>query len=738
MTFSAYCKNDSLTSDQLTLAESLDQFLGSSAHAFLMMGGAGTGKTFMLQKLAAYLKLCQTTFHLMAPTGRAAKVLSSVTGCPASTIHRSIYRMDDLKEYKVVDQDGSETYKFFFELANNDDPVGSIYIVDESSMVSNVYSEAEFFRFGSGFLKNDLLEYAACRLPGRRSKIIFCGDPAQLPPVNMNHSPALCADTLHDKDGLNVQAFEMQEVVRQKADSGILQNASALRRNIRTNDRNSFAINPAPDVIPLESVNLLKTWLQARETQSLEQTIIVAWSNRQVFDYNHIIREHLAGHTSPLVVPPLGGSPVLAIHPGDRILVVRNNYHQDIPLLNGEFGEVVATSDHVERETVYVNQPIDGKRNIETVELAFRRVTLRFQLEEGDTVDVNCLINENLINNCEPQPTSLECKALYVDFKNRNKNLPAGTAEFREALCSDPRFNCLQIKYGYAVTAHKAQGGEWEHAFVDFSRGKQSVFCEDYFRWAYTAMTRAKAHLYFMNAPSFSRITATRVIDIVPIENIGDRMLRVPEDAPPPAFPMPEQASWLAALYYAVEEYAKEHNLRITALRHRDYAEDYSLTAPEGKSGVIQIYYDKMPRITRLVPARKADPEIKDHVADLSARIAGYRLPAAMEPDGTTEAQATGQNETPPDHQTLFCRELEQILVRDGIVLLKIAHNGPYHTVCYFASNSETAVINYYFKKNNRLTRALPDPHKSSCPHLIRKILNHSQARLSNPSHDNP
>lgn len=196
--------------------------------------------------------------------------------------------------------------------------------------------------------------------------------------------------------------------------------------------------------MPQKSGSLITLWQLACERDTLEQTIIVAWSNRQVYDFNNIIREHLYGAPSPLVVPPSGGSS-LAVRQGDRILVVRNNYTQQIPLMNGEFGYVSKASGQIERRTVFINKPIDGKRNNVAVELAFRQVTLRFEHPDGGFLDVDCLVNEKLLNNHNPKPSSDECKALYVDFKNRHTDLKAHTAECREALCSDRYFNCLHI-----------------------------------------------------------------------------------------------------------------------------------------------------------------------------------------------------------------------------------------------------------------------------------------------------
>ena len=724
------------TASQRTMAKALDRFLASSNQVFLMMGGAGTGKTFTLGKLVSFLCASKRSFRLMAPTGRAAKVLSERTGAPASTIHRSIYQMNQLKEYKVEKQDGSETYKFFFELAINSDSVDTIYIVDETSMVSDVYAETEFFRFGSGYLLKDLLSFAGFGLPGRRHKIIFCGDPAQLPPVGSDNSPALSENTLVTDFNLSCSACEMEEVVRQKAGSGILKNASRLRHQIRTDDLTSFGIEPAPDVLTQESGLLLAPWLAACKQDSMEQTIIVAWSNRQVYDFNNIIREHLFGAPTPVVVPRChsfrslsscetprfaSGGTSLAVRPGDRILVVRNNYSQDIPLLNGEFGYVVKASSHVERETVFINNPIDGKRHNVRVDLAFRRVTLRFDHPEGGFVAVDCLVNENLLNNDLPQPTSDECRALYVDFKNRHPDLDPHTAAFREALCMDRRFNSLQIKFGYAVTAHKAQGGEWRNAFVDFSRGKQSVYTQDYFRWAYTAMTRASQQLYVMNAPQFTRLTARSRVD-EPSDAITP-LLMSPADASAATLPiaLPEDQPGLAALYQTMDTFAKSHGITLMHVRHFQYNEAYMLKLDEMTCGIFNIHYNNQQRITSIYPA-PGNPTVFQPIAgDLERLLTGKRMAAAMNPETAIPPPKVRGTLLP--HHELFCDTLQETLSESECHMVAITVNGPYHLTCCFADKTGEAGIHYYFNGDAQLTRVIPHPQESTSSSLLASLL---------------
>lgn len=203
-----------LTSGQNSLIDELEKFLSDQTPCFLLKGYAGTGKTFLMEGLTDFLLQSKRNFVIAAPTGRAAKVISQKTKHKACTIHKTIYSSKELKEFKTKDEDGTETFKFYFEIRKNEDPTNTVYIIDESSMISNVYSEGEFFRFGSGFLLKDLIKHINFDNNDYNKKIIFIGDNAQLPPVNMNFSPALNGKYLQENCGLVSNEFELTEVVR--------------------------------------------------------------------------------------------------------------------------------------------------------------------------------------------------------------------------------------------------------------------------------------------------------------------------------------------------------------------------------------------------------------------------------------------------------------------------------------------------------------------------------------------
>src|SRR5690606_18063859 len=220
------------------------------------------------------------------PTGRAAKVISQKTKHKAYTIHKTIYSNNDLKEFKVRNEEGTETFKFEYELKRNDDPNNTIYIIDEASMLSNVYSEGEFFRFGSGHLLKDLIKYINFDNNDHNKKIIFIGDNAQLPPIKMNFSPALDRKYLKDNFNLVSTEFELTEVVRQKTESGILHNATKLRQALKANIFNQLDIETNfNDINKTKHGELLSQYLEACNNSIDEETMIVAYSNSSVKEY---------------------------------------------------------------------------------------------------------------------------------------------------------------------------------------------------------------------------------------------------------------------------------------------------------------------------------------------------------------------------------------------------------------------------------------------------------------------
>jgi hypothetical protein len=484
-----------LTAGQIEVVQQTVAFLRSSSPVLVLQGYAGTGKTHLIGLFAAELALRRRQCVLMAPTGRAARVLSAKTGFPATTVHSAMYTFSG---ELVGDQDEDPDLAWSFVLKSNGDSVDAVYFIDESSMVSDTASESEMLRFGSGRLLTDLMEFIGLAghlgVAENRRKVIFVGDPAQLPPVNASTSPALDPSYLMNEFRVPVALARLTEVVRQVAGSQILGNASTIRSRITSKVYNRFTIAPGADV-ELSGDGMINFWFERIHSMGSENLLAITHSNAQALDHNKIMRIMIHGIHSPEILV------------GDRLIVNANNslYH----LSNGDFAEVVAILGPAESRDIML------KGHADPVTLRFREVGIRVD-GASDTVTY-CKILENLLWNGDARLTRQEIAALRVDFEGRSRlryppkrvrtedphRYNVERERYLAELRSDSYLNALQVKFGFAVTCHKAQGGEWPEVFVDF-RGFQGIQNEFFFRWAYTAITRAKSRLFAVYPPSIS------------------------------------------------------------------------------------------------------------------------------------------------------------------------------------------------------------------------------------------
>lgn len=493
-----------LTNDQRNALERLNAFLESDERVFILQGYAGSGKTTILKGIVEHLQSIEKKYQLMAPTGRAAKVINQKTGFESTTVHKGIYSFEELQEIEQGEDENDVSFLYQYKIRNNPEVHNSILIVDEASMVSDILSQGEFFRFGSGHLLGDLITYGRILDDTTTNKIIFIGDPAQLPPIGMDFSPALDPAYLKDKYRLIASQTEMKEVKRQDVNNGILLSATKIRQCLTSGYFNDFdlrennrdILNPAYNDY-LEIYKVLQ-----------DQKIIICWKNKTALDLNSAIRVDKYGDDLP-------------IQASDTVIIGSNNYR--LGIMNGEFAVVAESSPTVESREVRFNTK-GGKT--ETVRLTWRSISLVIPDENNQPKNVSGYILENYLygdNYLKPE----EQRALYVDFKNRYPKLKKGTDEFKVAITTDKYFNCILLKYGYAVTCHKAQGGEWSSAFVFWDRGTQTNFNfyesehnrsgktnPDFYRWAYTAVTRASRKLFCINPPYFSSFSGMTFIDV--------------------------------------------------------------------------------------------------------------------------------------------------------------------------------------------------------------------------------
>lgn len=493
-----------LTTDQHNALEKLSNFLESDERIFILQGYAGSGKTTLLKGFVEYLKSLEKKYQLMAPTGRAAKVIHQKTGFESTTIHKGIYSFEELQEIKQSEDENDVSFLYQYKIRNNPEVHDSVLIVDEASMVSDILSQGEFFRFGSGHLLRDLMTYGRIQEATTSSKIIFIGDPAQLPPIGMNFSPALDVNYLIETYKVSVSQAEMKEVKRQDANNGILISATKIRQCLTSGYFNDFDLREnGRDIFNPTYQDYLETYKAQQD-----QKIIICYKNKTALDLNRAIRRDKFGADLP-------------IQSSDTVIIGGNNYR--LGIMNGEFAIVSEANPTVESREVsfYIE-----KGKTKTVRLTWRGISIVLLDENNQPKTISGFILENYLygdNYLKPE----EQRALYVDFKNRHPKLKKGTEEFKEAIINDKYFNCILLKYGYAVTCHKAQGGEWANAFVFWDRGTQTNFNfyesehnrsgktnSEFYRWAYTAVTRASKKLFCINPPYFSSFSGMNFIDV--------------------------------------------------------------------------------------------------------------------------------------------------------------------------------------------------------------------------------
>ena len=443
------------TFQQRKLVESLSEFLLSSPDKiFLLKGYAGTGKTSVISALIRALHELKQSVVLLAPTGRAAKVLSSYSGYPAYTIHKKIYRQhvvgDEMSQFSL----GINMHKH------------TLFIVDEASMITTSGER----NFGTGDLLGDLLSFVygseGCRL-------LLIGDVAQLPPVGQMYSPALDNSYLGGY-GFHVKDFLLTEVFRQADDSGILKNATYLRTLLTDEQVGAFPVFETnfPDIVRVSGEDLIEEISSAYSRDGMDETIIVSRSNKRANIFNNGVRNRILYREEELST-------------GDLLMVVRNNYFW-AKSTEGKL-DFIANGDVVEVKRV--------RRVQEMYDFRFADVELYFpvyEVEMDAKILLDVLQSESAsLNSEDSNKLFLSVQEDYMDIRNKKERLK----KMRE----DPYLNALQVKFAYSVTCHKAQGGQWKNVFIDKGYVTEEMVDMEYLRWLYTAVTRASERLYLIN-----------------------------------------------------------------------------------------------------------------------------------------------------------------------------------------------------------------------------------------------
>ncbi|KAF1085263.1 ATP-dependent RecD-like DNA helicase [Sporotomaculum syntrophicum] len=704
MCTSQICYNDfasqlSLTKDQQEAAACLSQFLLSDSSCFLLKGYAGTGKTFLIRSIADYLHSIQSEYVLMAPTGRAAKVIVEKTGHLASTIHRVIYSEVSILETRSDDDVEKLGYRVHFKIKNNEDGLSVVYIIDESSLISNIKIDNQFLEFGTDYLLDDIFSYAD--IPDLSRKIIFVGDNAQLSPVGMDFSPALDVKYLSERYGVKVMEYVLMEVVRQKKESGILANATAIRDTIKSGIYNKIDISATTDdVCEIAAADIIPLFCGQVSDDNKPEKIIIAYSNRLVNEYNWSIREK--------IFPGIEG-----ITAGDQVMVVKNNYSHNVALYNGDMGRVVSVSPNVERRPVYLKK--GRERNL--VVLCFRNARLRFLSIQGAVYDINCKFIENLLESTERELSPEEMRALYVDFRFRYPKLKPGTQEFSLVIKDDPYFNAIHLKYAYSVTCHKAQGGEWNQVFVDFQSG-QGCFNRAYLRWAYTALTRSRQKLFAIHAPHYGIMSKAVVVQKKAIVS-STKEIKIPDGVELPAFlaGIPES---LVNIYLAVLRLLEDNDeVIVKNIVHHQYCERYLISA-HSEFFWINLYYNKEGVVTRVLPQTGQPQEVAQRLVGKLQLLANRKLSVGEKIEG----QSKDEPDFPADKP--FLRELYLMLKercnKENIRISHLNHH-QYNEKYEFAQDNHSAIVSFFYNKIGNITTISPESNHSNSTGLLNRIL---------------
>ncbi len=459
------------TQEQAHALEVFAEFLTDrDPHAVMILrGSAGTGKTTLSGAIVRTLKEIRQKVMLLAPTGRAAKVFSLNSGSPAYTIHRRIYRE---KSFSGVEGQ--------FNL-NDNLYTDTLFMVDEASMIANMGLGG--MSFGSGCLLDDLVHFV---YQGRNDRLLLIGDKAQLPPVGEEESPALHAAMLEGY-GLKVYECDLNEVLRQSEESGILYNATMIRQMITHDDITQLPkIHFAgySDIKPMPGAELIEALADSYHHVGLDDTIVVTRSNKRANIFNQGIRNMVLDREEEL-------------SQGDILMIVKNNYYwmeeerkSNNKLQSNEIPAFLANGDRA--KVLKVRRRIDL--------YGFRFATLLLQFPDYGNYELEATVLLDTLTSEAPALTHEQQEQLFHQIEEDYQDIPL-KADRMKAIRQDQFFNALQVKFAYAVTCHKAQGGQWAHVYVDQGYMTDDMLNPDYIHWLYTAFTRATEMLFLVNWP---------------------------------------------------------------------------------------------------------------------------------------------------------------------------------------------------------------------------------------------
>ncbi|MBU2649379.1 MAG: ATP-binding domain-containing protein [Bacteroidetes bacterium] len=444
-----------LTAGQESLIGEMADFIFSSSplKLFILRGYAGTGKTSLISSLVKTIPGFGINTVLLAPTGRAAKVFASYSGKPAYTIHKKIY-------FPGLSDDGHTSL-----ILKQNPHRNTLFLIDEASMIPEYSGRNDLFDTGN--ILEDLIRYIYA---AENCFAVFIGDTAQLPPVGLDISPALDAAKLSKNYGLLVQEFELTDVVRQPHASAILENATLIREKLRREETGIPLFGPCnhSDFYRINGSELEDALQDAYSNYGLENTVVLCRSNKRANIFNREIRNRLLFRENE-------------INASDILMIVRNNYFW---MEKGNNIEFIANGDMVEVRRI--------RRTSSLGDFHFADISFRW-IDYPDEPDMECKV---LLNSIMSDSASLPSSDMRILAKHilEGQEIPS-----EKSLRKDEYFNALQVKFAYAVTVHKSQGGQWDVVFIDQGYFTEDMINTDYFRWLYTALTRASKKVYLVN-----------------------------------------------------------------------------------------------------------------------------------------------------------------------------------------------------------------------------------------------
>ncbi len=447
------------TQDQRKALQTFARFMTDRSENAVMIlrGSAGTGKTSLAGAIVKAVIRLHFKVSLLAPTGRAAKVFSLNSGLSASTIHRKIYRE---KAFNGADGQFSLNNNMFRDM---------LFMVDEASMISLSQSNTTF---GSGRLLDDLVQYVYSS--GANCRLLLIGDKAQLPPIGEEESPALRSDVLKSY-GLEVYECDLNEVLRQSQHSGILWNATAIREMITRNTATQLPkikLKGFADISIVPGNELIERLASSYSAVGIDETMVITRSNKRANIFNQGIRNTILGREEELTT-------------GDLVMVVKNKYLEKDRSTDISF---IANGDHAVIRRV---------RNIREL-YGFRFADASLEFPDYNNTELDTVVVLDTLTTEAPALTREQNDKLFQSVMEDYADVPR-KADRMKQLREDAYFNAMQIKFGYAVTCHKAQGGQWAHIYLDQGYMTDEILTPDYIHWLYTAFTRATEHLYLVN-----------------------------------------------------------------------------------------------------------------------------------------------------------------------------------------------------------------------------------------------